>query len=81
MVNLSCAEGHPAVVMDMSFADQANAAVYLAREAEKMEKKVYTLPQEIDHEIALLKLQTMGIEIDVLTEEQKKYLSSWGEGT
>ena len=81
LVNLSCAEGHPAVVMDMSFADQANAAVYLTREAEKMEKKVYTLPQEIDHEIALLKLQTMGIEIDVLTEEQKKYLSSWGEGT
>ncbi|MEJ2355800.1 MAG: adenosylhomocysteinase, partial [candidate division WOR-3 bacterium] len=81
LVNLSCAEGHPAVVMDMSFADQANAAVYLTREADKMEKKVYTLPSEIDHEIALLKLKTMGIEIDVLTDEQKKYLSSWGEGT
>lgn len=81
LVNLSCAEGHPAVVMDMSFADQANAAVYLTREADKMEKKVYTLPSEIDREIALLKLQTMGIEIDELTKEQKKYLNSWGEGT
>ncbi|MBN1694909.1 adenosylhomocysteinase [candidate division WOR-3 bacterium] len=81
LVNLSCAEGHPAVVMDMSFANQANAAVYLTREAPKMDKKVYTLPSEIDHEIARLKLKTMGIEIDVLTKEQKKYLSSWGEGT
>lgn len=81
LVNLSCAEGHPAIVMDMSFADQANAAVYLTREAENMEKKVYTLPREIDREIAYLKLKTMGIEVDELTEEQKKYLSSWGEGT
>jgi len=81
LVNLSCAEGHPAIVMDMSFADQANAAVYLTREADKMDKKVYTLPVEIDMEIARLKLKTMGIEIDDLTEEQKKYLSSWGEGT
>lgn len=81
LVNLSCAEGHPAVVMDMSFADQANAAVYLTREADNMEKKVYTLPRGIDRKIALLKLKTMGIEIDELTEEQKKYLSSWGEGT
>ncbi len=81
LVNLSCAEGHPAVVMDMSFANQANAAVYLTREADKMEKKVYTLPVEIDREIAHLKLKTMGIIIDDLTEEQKKYLSSWGEGT
>jgi len=81
LVNLSCAEGHPAIVMDMSFADQANAAVYLTRKAGKMEKKVYTLPSEIDREIALLKLKTMGIEIDELTEEQKKYLNSWGEGT
>jgi adenosylhomocysteinase len=81
LVNLSCAEGHPAVVMDMSFANQANAAVYLTLQSEKMEKKVYTLPREIDYEIAHLKLKTMGIEVDVLTEEQKKYLSSWGEGT
>ncbi len=81
LVNLSCAEGHPAVVMDMSFANQANAAVYLTREASQMDKKVYTLPSEIDREIARLKLKTMGIEIDVLTKEQKKYLSSWGEGT
>jgi adenosylhomocysteinase len=81
LVNLSCAEGHPAVVMDMSFANQANAAVYLTREAKRMDKKVYTLPAEIDEEIARLKLKTMGIEIDVLTKEQKKYLSSWGEGT
>jgi adenosylhomocysteinase len=81
LVNLSCAEGHPAVVMDMSFANQANAAVYLTREAGKMEKKVYTLPPEIDREIAHLKLKTMGIEIDDLTDEQRKYLGSWGEGT
>ena len=81
LVNLSCAEGHPAVVMDMSFADQVNAAVYLIREADQMEKKVYTLPSEIDREIASLKLKTMGIKIDELTEEQKKYLNSWGEGT
>jgi adenosylhomocysteinase len=81
LVNLSCAEGHPAMVMDMSFANQANAAVYLTLQSEKMEKKVYTLPRGIDHEIAQLKLKTMGIEIDALTEEQKKYLSSWGEGT
>jgi adenosylhomocysteinase len=81
LVNLSCAEGHPAVVMDMSFANQANAAVYLTREAKRMEKKVYTLPAEIDREIAHLKLKTMGIKIDDLTEEQKKYLGSWGEGT
>jgi adenosylhomocysteinase len=81
LVNLSCAEGHPAIVMDMSFANQANAAVYLTREADKMEKKVYTLPSEIDREIARLKLETMGLEIDALTEEQKKYLNSWGEGT
>lgn len=81
LVNLSCAEGHPAIVMDMSFSNQANAAVYLTKEADKMEKKVYTLPVEIDREIARLKLDTMGIEIDDLTEEQKKYLSSWGEGT
>jgi adenosylhomocysteinase len=81
LVNLSCAEGHPAIVMDMSFADQANAAVYLTREADQMEKKVYTLPSEIDREIAFLKLKTMGIEIDELTEEQNKYLNSWGEGT
>lgn len=81
LVNLSCAEGHPAIVMDMSFADQANAAVHLNRKAGEMEKKVYTLPSEIDREIALLKLKTMGIEIDQLTEEQKKYLNSWGEGT
>lgn len=81
LVNLSCAEGHPAMVMDMSFANQANAAVYLRREAKNLNKRVYTLPPEIDREIALLKLQTMGIEIDELTEEQEKYLSSWGEGT
>jgi adenosylhomocysteinase len=65
----------------MSFANQANAAVYLTREADQMEKKVYTLPSEIDREIASLKLKTMGIKIDELTEEQKKYLNSWGEGT
>ncbi|MEO0294000.1 MAG: adenosylhomocysteinase [candidate division WOR-3 bacterium] len=81
LINLSCAEGHPAVVMDMSFANQAKAVVYLTREGHKMERRIYTLPPEIDIEIAELKLKTMGIEIDSLTEEQKKYLSSWGEGT
>ena len=81
LLNLSAAEGHPAIVMDMSFANQALGAEYIVKNADEMDKKVYLLPNEIDHEIARLKLESMGVEIDVLTEEQIKYLSSWQSGT
>ena len=81
LINLAAAEGHPASVMDMSFANQALSAEYIAKEHINMEKKVYPVPQEIDKEIARLKLKSMGIEIDTLTEEQEKYLSSWEMGT
>ncbi|NLH96556.1 MAG: adenosylhomocysteinase [Clostridiaceae bacterium] len=81
LLNLAAAEGHPAVVMDMSFANQALGAEYLVRNAHNMEKKVYVLPTELDQEIARLKLESMGISIDELTEEQKAYLSSWQSGT
>lgn len=81
LLNLAAAEGHPAVVMDMSFANQALGAEYLVRNAHKMEKKVYVLPTELDQEIARLKLESMGITIDELTEEQIAYLSSWHSGT
>jgi adenosylhomocysteinase len=81
LINLAAAEGHPAAVMDMSFANQALCAEYIAKHARELEKKVYDVPAEIDSEVARLKLQAMGIKIDVLTEEQRKYLSSWEEGT
>jgi adenosylhomocysteinase len=81
LVNLSAAEGHPALVMDMSFANQALAAEYAIQNAASLERKVYPVPEEIDREIARLKLETMGVEIDRLTEEQAKYLASWDEGT
>ena len=81
LLNLSAAEGHPAVVMDMSFANQALGAEYIVQNAGKMEGKVYLLPKEVDNEIAKLKLASMGVEIDVLTEEQIKYLASWQSGT
>jgi adenosylhomocysteinase len=81
LVNLSAAEGHPALVMDMSFANQALGAEYAVQNAASLERKVYPVPDEIDREIARLKLATMGIEIDRLTEEQAKYLASWDEGT
>jgi adenosylhomocysteinase len=81
LVNLSAAEGHPALVMDMSFANQALAAEYAFANASTLERKVYPVPTEIDEEIARLKLATMGVEIDQLTEEQAKYLASWDEGT
>jgi adenosylhomocysteinase len=81
LVNLSAAEGHPALVMDMSFANQALAAEYAVGNAASLERKVYPVPAEIDHEIARLKLETMGVTIDTLTEEQAKYLASWSEGT
>jgi adenosylhomocysteinase len=81
LVNISAAEGHPALVMDMSFANQALSAEYAVKHAGELERKVYAVPDEIDREIARLKLATMGVEIDTLTEEQAKYLASWDEGT
>src|SRR5688500_15282809 len=81
LINLSSAEGHPASVMDMSFANQALSAEYMAKNADKLEKKVYSVPEEIDKEIARLKLEAMGVKIDTLTDSQLHYLSSWEEGT
>jgi adenosylhomocysteinase len=81
LVNLAAAEGHPAAVMDMSFANQALSAVYVFQNGKNLENKVYSVPEEIDREIARFKLASMGIQIDVLTPEQKLYLSSWQEGT
>jgi adenosylhomocysteinase len=81
LVNLAAAEGHPSAVMDMSFANQALSAEYMLHHAEELERTVYTVPEEIDQRIARLKLRAMGIEIDVLTPEQEKYLASWEEGT
>jgi adenosylhomocysteinase len=81
LVNLAAAEGHPASVMDMSFANQALGSAYMLRNAGKLEKKVYVIPAEIDQEIARLKLATMGVRIDDLTPEQHKYLASWESGT
>ena len=81
LVNLAAAEGHPAEVMDMSFADQALSAEFFVKNKGKLENKVYTLPFEIDENIAALKLKAMGIRYDKLTKEQAKYLSSWEEGT
>src|SRR6266581_4570550 len=81
LVNISAAEGHPATVMDMSFANQALSAEYAVQNAASLERKVYGVPEEIDNEIARLKLATMGVKIDQLTEEQEKYLASWDEGT
>jgi adenosylhomocysteinase len=81
LINLAAAEGHPASVMDMSFANQALGAEYMLQNAGGLKPQVYTLPAEIDREIARLKLKAMGIGIDVLTPEQAKYLQSWEEGT
>jgi adenosylhomocysteinase len=81
LINLAAAEGHPAAVMDMSFANQALCAEYMARNAGKLEPRVYDVPDDIDAEVARLKLRSMGIAIDALTEEQKRYLTSWEEGT
>ncbi|MDI6732386.1 MAG: adenosylhomocysteinase [Planctomycetota bacterium] len=81
LVNLACAEGHPATVMDMSFATQALTAEYAINNVGSLEPKVYPVPTEIEDWIAKLKLATMGIKIDTLTEKQQKYLSSWCEGT
>jgi adenosylhomocysteinase len=81
LVNLACAEGHPAQVMDMSFAGQALAAEFIAKNHSQLENKVYSLPRELDQQIARLKLASMGIKIDFLTSKQKQYLSSWEVGT
>ncbi len=81
LINLTSAEGHPAVVMDMSFANQALSAEYLVKSGKSLEKKVHAVPTEIDQEIAKLKLSSMGVSIDILTAEQVKYLASWSEGT
>ena len=81
LVNLVCAEGHPASVMDMSFANQALGIEYLLKNQGKLENKLYVLPQEYDYEIAQLKLKSMGVEIDTLTAEQEEYLNSWKSGT
>jgi adenosylhomocysteinase len=81
LVNLGAAEGHPAAVMDMSFANQALSAEFIVKHAAELERKVYVVPEEIDREIARLKLETTGVEIDELTEEQARYLASWDEGT
>jgi adenosylhomocysteinase len=81
LINLAAAEGHPASVMDMSFANQALAAEYMVKNASTLEKKVYSVPAEIDAEIARIKLEAMGITIDKLSDAQLKYLNSWQEGT
>ncbi len=81
LVNLAAAEGHPAAVMDMSFANQALSVEHMARRHEELERNVYSVPAEIDKEVARLKLQAMKIGIDSLTEEQERYLNSWEEGT
>ena len=81
LINLAAAEGHPASVMDMSFANQALAGEYMKKHSSELEPNVYNVPEEIDREIARLKLAAMGVEIDVLTEQQEVYLNSWTEGT
>jgi adenosylhomocysteinase len=81
LINLASAEGHPASVMDMSFANQALSLEYMIKNADKLEKTVYGVPEEIDREIARMKLESMGVFVDVLTEEQEKYLHSWEHGT
>lgn len=81
LINLAAAEGHPSAVMDMSFANQALSAEYLSRKGKSLKKAVYSVPSKIDKEIAALKLSSMGIKIDKLTAEQKKYLRSWETGT
>ena len=81
LINLASAEGHPAAVMDMSFANQALSAEFMVKKATTLERKVYVVPREIDLEIARLKLASMGVEIDALTREQESYLASWRHGT
>ena len=81
LINLTSAEGHPAAVMDMSFANQALSAEYLVQHAKELSAQVYPVPEPIDRQIAKLKLESMGIHADKLTPEQEHYLASWSEGT
>ena len=81
LINLAAAEGHPASVMDMSFANQALCLEYIVKNRDKLEARVYSVPEKIDKQVARLKLNSMGIEIDTLTPEQQQYLISWQEGT
>ncbi|MGE5799603.1 MAG: adenosylhomocysteinase, partial [Syntrophaceae bacterium] len=81
LINLAAAEGHPSSVMDMSFANQPLSAEYLAKNVKSLKKQVYAVPEDIDKEIARLKLASMGVRIDTLTPEQEKYLHSWEMGT
>jgi adenosylhomocysteinase len=81
LVNLAAAEGHPAAVMDMSFANQALSVEWMVKHHATLEKRVYPVPEEIDHEVARLKLRAMGVDIDTLTDEQERYLHSWDQGT
>jgi len=81
LINLAAAEGHPSSVMDMSFANQALSAEFLVQSQGTLQKKVYGVPQAMDQEIARLKLESMGIRIDLITEKQKNYLCSWEMGT
>jgi adenosylhomocysteinase len=81
LINLAAAEGHPASVMDMSFANQALAAEFMLRNAANLKPDVYVIPAEVDKEIARLKLEAMGVRIDTLTAQQEHYLNQWQEGT
>ena len=81
LINLAAAEGHPAAVMDMSFANQALSSEYMVKNASQLKPQVYPVPEAIDRQIARLKLESMGIQIDKLTPDQEQYLSSWSEGT
>ena len=81
LINLAAAEGHPASVMDMSFADQALSVEYMVKNAATLEKRVYRVPEELDKRVARLKLEAMVIKIDKLTPEQEEYLAGWNEGT
>jgi adenosylhomocysteinase len=81
LINLAAAEGHPASVMDMSFANQALSAEYMVKHGRTLAKKVFVVPREIDLEIARLKLASMGVAIDELTKAQREYLASWTHGT
>ena len=81
LINLAAAEGHPAAVMDMSFANQALSAEYMLKNASDLKPQVYVVPEAIDRQIAKLKLESMGVQMDKLTPEQEQYLASWSEGT
>ena len=81
LVNLAAAEGHPASVMDMSFANQALSAEYMVQNQSKLEKTVYSVPEELDKRVAKMKLEAMAVAIDKLTAEQEEYLAGWSEGT